>query len=68
MSELKQNLLRFIMYTLTERCDDVLRTILIDEVVEQDYSCFTSSCDVVVDHEKKLKQLYKLTIILEKVK
>ncbi len=66
--ELKQNLLRFIMYTLTERCDDVLHNIIIDECVDNDYSKFTSTCNVVVDREKNKRQKYRLSLILEKVK
>ena len=66
MKELKRNLLRFIMYTLTERCDNVVVDV-IDEAVTTGTGKFTGSCDVISDRSKNKRQKYQVTLLLEKV-
>lgn len=65
-TELKQNLIRFINYTMFERCDNVVHDV-IDDAIIKGQGEFQSTCKVISDKSKKQHEKYQITIRIEKI-
>lgn len=64
--ELKQNLLRFIMHTFTENCNEGIHS-MIDDTVNEGKGSVSGYCRVRKKMSTQEFQMYKLTLTLEEV-